>query len=144
MVRSFCIMLLIGGLLGSGVPAIARADATAGAATACRSGSTAMMRTELFFGTQRPRLPPVSGAAWRRFVAREISPRFPDGFTVIDAQGGWRGRRGAVREASHILIVWHSAAAHEHDQFEALRSIYKQRFRQQSVLRIDGSDCVSF
>lgn len=142
MARLFFIMLVVGAILGPGAPDAACADMRV--ATACRSGSVAMMRTELIFGTQRSQRTPVSSAAWQRFVAREISPRFPDGFTVIDAQGGWRGRRGLIREKSYILIVWHESAPQPHDNFEVLRSIYKQRFRQHSVLRIDGSDCVSF
>ena len=145
-------MLALAALLGFGLPALARSgvaanatDASTDATTACRPGSTPMTRTELIFGTQRPRLPPVSGAAWRRFVAREIAPRFSDGFTLMAAHGEWRGRRGRIRETSHVLVVWHRATPQpQPDQFEVLRSIYKQRFRQQSVLRIDGSDCVSF
>lgn len=144
MVRSIGIMLALVTMLSFSLPAFARADAGAGTAIACRPGSAPMARTELIFGTQRPRLPPVSGAAWRRFVAREIAPRFPDGFTLLEARGEWRGRRGGIRETSHILIVWHGVTPHQQDKFEVLRSIYKQRFRQQSVLRIDGADCVSF
>lgn len=118
------------------------AQAGADARAACPSGSEAMIRTELIFGMQRSGMPPVSRAAWQRFVARAISPRFPEGFTVIDAQGGWRGRRGLVREASRILIVWHNGL--QQNRLEALRSTYKKRFNQKSVLRIDGMNCVSF
>lgn len=151
MVRLIGIVLALAALLSFEPPAFARIGAATeatGASTdatkVCRPGSVPMTRTELIFGTQRPRLPPVSGAAWRRFVAREIAPRFPDGFTLLNARGEWRGRRGGIRETSHILIVWHGATPQQQDKFEVLRSIYKQRFRQQSVLRIDGSDCVSF
>ena len=44
----------------------------------------------------------VSDADWSDFVAREVSPRFPDGFTGVDATGQWRdARRGSiVRESS--------------------------------------------
>lgn len=144
MVRSIGMMLTLATMLSISSPAVARSGVNTDAATACRPGSVRMTRTELIFGTQRPRLPPVSGRAWRRFVAREIAPRFPDGFTLLDARGEWRGRRGGIRETSHILIVWHDATSQQQDKFDALRSLYKQRFHQQSVLRIDGSDCVSF
>ena len=145
MAHSFCAVLTAAALLGASLaslPEVAQADAAA--EVICRPGSKVMMRTELVFGTQRSQMPPVSRAAWRRFIAREVSPRFPDGFTVIDAEGGWHSQRGLIRETAHILIVWHDATPRQNDQFEALRTIYKQRFHQQSVLRIDGSDCMSF
>lgn len=72
MARLFFIMLVVGAILGPGAPDAARADMRV--ATACRSGSVAMMRTELIFGTQRSQRTPVSSAAWQRFVAREIRP----------------------------------------------------------------------
>lgn len=32
----------------------------------------------------------VSDEDWRAFLAAEVTPRFPDGLTVIDAAGQWR------------------------------------------------------
>src|SRR5271156_3095171 len=121
-----------------GSPVLAQTDAGA-SGPACRHGSSAMMRTELLFGSERKALPPVSDAEWQSFVDDEIAQRFPDGFTLLDGEGEWRGSRGVVREKSHVLILWYSASPDSQDKIEALRSIYEKRFGQDSVARIDGS-----
>ena len=110
----------------------------------CRQGSSAMARTELIFGSERKALPPVTDAEWQSFVDDEIAMRFPDGFTLLDGRGEWRGSRGVVREKSHVLILFHPSSQEEDDKIEALRSIYETRFGQDSVARIDGLDCVGF
>jgi hypothetical protein len=51
--------------------------------SACAVGD-AMVETQLFFGMSRPKGGTVSGRDWDAFVAREVSPRFPEGFSVID------------------------------------------------------------
>jgi hypothetical protein len=110
----------------------------------CRTGTSPMMRTELLFGSERKALPPVTEAEWQSFVDDEIAQRFPDGFTLLDGQGEWRGSRGVVRETSHILILLHPSSPDQDDKIEALRSIYEKRFGQDSVARVDGMDCVGF
>ena len=67
-----------------------------------------------------------------------------DGFTVLDGAGQWRGPRGLVREASHVLVIFHEPGAGTDQALEAIRAAYKARFRQQSVLRADSTACVSF
>jgi len=103
-----------------------------------------MARTELIFGSERKALPPVTDAEWQSFVDDEIAQRFPDGFTLLDGQGEWRGSRGVVREKSHVLILWYQSSPESQDKIEALRSIYEKQFGQDSVARIDGLDCVAF
>jgi hypothetical protein len=99
-----------------------------------------MARVELFFGAAA-----VSKAAWAEFLAREVTPRFPDGLTVFDARGQWRGPSGRIgREASRVLLVWYAPAADADARIEAIRTAYMRRFHQRSVLRVDGEDCLSF
>jgi hypothetical protein len=125
------------------VPAAAQ-GAAAISGPACRAGSTAMVRTELIFGTERAQLPAVTKAQWRRFVDREVARRFPGGFTLLDGSGEWRGSRGIVRENAHVLIVWHRMAAEQDASIEALRALYKARFRQDAVARMDSFGCAAF
>jgi hypothetical protein len=126
-----------------GSPVLAQTDPATPGQT-CRQGSTPMSRTELIFGSERKDLPPVTDAEWQSFVDDEIAQRFPDGFTLLDGQGEWRGSRGVVREKSHVLILWYLSSPQSQDKIEALRSIYEKRFGQDSVARIDGLDCVAF
>jgi hypothetical protein len=135
--------LAVSALVTYGAPAVAQTDAGV-SGSACRLGSSPMVRAELIFGTERQSLPPVTDEEWKTFVDDEIAQRFPDGFTLLDGQGEWRGSRGIVREKSHVLIIWYSPSPEQQDKIEALRSIYKKRFGQDSVARIDGSDCVAF
>jgi hypothetical protein len=127
-------------LVGS---AVCRAEAPA-APIACAAGSRAMKRTELIFGTARRGQKPVTDSQWSAF-AREIARRFPDGWTLADARGEWRNADGRiVRERSHILILLHDLGPAADRRIEALRALYKRRFAQESVLRIDSAACVSF
>ena len=102
-----------------------------------------MARVELFFGTG-PGSPSDARRAWRRFLAQTVTPRFPDGLTVVEAAGQWRGSHGLERETSRLMIILYRPDATSDDRIEAIRSAYRIRFRQQSVLRADTTACVSF
>ena len=49
-----------------------------------------MIEVELLFGRNIGGKLGVSEAQRRAFLAREVSPRFPDGLTVFDTAGQWR------------------------------------------------------
>ena len=55
----------------------------------CRLGKPQQV-AELMFGRKIGDRIGVSEAQWARFLDREITPRFPDGLTVIDTRGQWR------------------------------------------------------
>ena len=101
------------------------------------------IRTELFFGTATPD-EPVSDERFRAFLDAEVTPRFPDGLTVLNASGQWRAAGGVTKEQARILVIWHDRFPSRDADIEAIRSAYKQRFDQESVLRIDSVSCVSF
>lgn len=129
-------MALAVGLIGLVLCALA-GEARAGQ---CPANAKAMARTELLFGAAH-----VGQAAWKEFLAREVTPRFPDGLTVLDGYGQWRGASGAIaREPSRVLLLWHTSGAKADAAIDAIREAYKRRFHQQSVMRVDGEDCVSF
>ncbi|MGN6147027.1 MAG: DUF3574 domain-containing protein [Rhizomicrobium sp.] len=109
-------------------------------AAQCPSHGAPMARTELLFGAGR-----VSDAQWKAFLAREVTPRFPDGLTAFDGYGQWKSPRGAIsKERSHILLLWHAAGADADAKIDAIRDAYKKRFHQLSVMRVDSTDCVAF
>jgi hypothetical protein len=81
----------------------------------------------------------VSDAEWRTFVAEEITSRFPDGFTVFDAVGQYRGRDGQiVSEPTKVLLIVHAPDARLRGAVQELRDIYRRRFQQESVLLIES------
>lgn len=101
---------------------------------------------QLMFGRDIGRRVAVSEPAWRRFVAREITPRFPDGLTIASAIGQWRNRlTGAiVREPSKLVLIVLPGRADDQARLDAIVTAYKRQFGQQSVGVIEQSACVSF
>lgn len=121
------------------------ACATPGGRTSCPAGLSAVTTAELFFGRNIGGALGVSDDDWRRFVDEEVTPRFPDGLTVIDAAGQWRGADGAIaREPSKVLLLVLSGAAGEDEKIDAVRQAYRARFRQESVLLLRRQGCAAF
>jgi hypothetical protein len=115
-------------------------------ALVCHGAQDGAAVAELFFGRNIGGRLGVSEAAWRQFLAAEVTPRFPDGLTVIDAAGQWRDRvRGTiVREPSKIVIIVMSDRARDEARIAAVIDAYKRRFRQQSVGLVVQAACVRF
>ncbi|MGF1630907.1 MAG: DUF3574 domain-containing protein [Kiloniellaceae bacterium] len=113
---------------------------------ACAEGAFAMARLELYFGTQRPGGAPVTDAEWAAFLDEEVTPRFPDGLTVLTGNGQWRNSQGIVtKETSAVLVILYEPSAEKDAAIEDIRAAYKDRFDQESVMRVDGpTQCVSF
>lgn len=117
------------------------------AAVGCDAGLSPVKRSELYLGRNIDGAPGVSDAAFEQFLDDEVTPRFPDGITVLDAQGRWRAGSGAIeREASKVLVVITSerdgpaAAA----SLAAISRAYKARFRQEAVLVVRQPACAAF
>jgi len=112
---------------------------------ACPSHLKSMQEADLYFGRDIGGAAAVSEEDWQRFVEAEIAPRFPNGFTVEDASGQWRGKDGeTVREGSKHLIIVLAGAPDEEGKLEAVRDAYKRRFRQESVILAEHQICGSF
>jgi hypothetical protein len=111
----------------------------------CPSGQEPMRMAQLFFGRNVGDQPAVSDADFRKFVDEELTPRFPNGLTVLDGGGQWRGPENQlVREASKVVLIVMSRQAEYSRKVEAVRTAYKTRFRQDSVLLLTQDTCVSF
>ena len=96
---------------------------------------------DLLFGRSR-----VSEARWARFLAAEVTPRFPDGFTVFDARGQWRdsGSGRISRERSKILMIAMPPGTENDGRIAQIIERYKIQFRQHSVGLIVRPACVAF
>ncbi len=121
------------------------ATVSAGPRLQCQASARQLARLELLFGTTRSHRVPVTEEEWTRFLDTEVTPRFPAGFTVLRGPGQWRGNDGRLaKEQSNMLVIWHEPTAQAHHDIEAIRTAYKKRFDQESVMRVDGMSCVSF
>lgn len=105
---------------------------------ACPAGLAPMTRVELYFGAAGP------PAAWTRFVRDVVTPRFPDGLTILEGYGQWRAGSGLRRERTHVLVVFFRRDRESDARIEAIRTRYKARFRQAAVLRAESTACVGF
>ena len=111
----------------------------------CRGSARPMARLEMLLGTSRRDGQTISEEAWGSFLDSEVTPRFPAGLTVLRGPGQWRGNDGQLaKEHSNVLIIWHEPTSRTDDDIEAIRSAYKARFDQESVMRVDSVSCVSF
>ena len=111
----------------------------------CPTGTERYAEYRLFFGRSRSGVEVVSDADWRAFLAEEVTPRFPDGLTVVDAAGQWRGPSGTVeRERAKMLLVLAAPGADGMRRTGEIVEAYKRTFDQGSVLRVVGSACASF
>ena len=115
------------------------------AAPACAPPAQPMARVQLLFGTTIDGERPLGDDEWRRFVDEEVTPRFPEGLTELRGHGQWRRPDGVIsREPSRVLLMWYTPGTDRGRDIEAVREAYKTRFKQLSVMRVDGMDCVSF
>jgi hypothetical protein len=101
---------------------------------------------ELMFGRKIGDRIAVSEARFATFVDREITPRFPDGLSIIAASGQWRDakRNRIVREPSKLVQIVLPGTPQDAERLNQIADAYKRRFRQQSVAVIIRPACVSF
>ncbi|MGH7825351.1 MAG: DUF3574 domain-containing protein [Candidatus Binatia bacterium] len=102
------------------------------------------MRTTLYFGLARP-AGNVSEAEWQAFLREEVTPRFPEGLTVWEADGQWRRIDGSIgRERTKVLLIVHDTSPETLLALDSVVDRYKQVFRQQSVLWVTAPVCAAF
>ena len=101
-------------------------------------------RTELFFGLSKPG-GVVTEEEFQAFVDGKITPRFPDGLTLLSGKGQFRDSTGfIIQEGTKLLILLYPFNKARSADVEQIRTDYKDAFQQQSVLRVDEQSCVSF
>lgn len=104
-----------------------------------------MLRSELFFGRGKPGGGVVSDEEWDGFLAAEVTPAFPEGLTVLEAQGQWRNGQGRiVKEPSKVLVLFHEDSPARREALGRIVAAYKKKFNQESVLRMSERVHVEF
>jgi len=104
--------------------------------------------TKLYFGLGPAGNPDkgTSEARWREFLDKEVTPRFPDGLSVVDVYGQWQGKGQSTPERlrSKMLIIDYPDTKENRDKIEAIRSAWKKLTGDQSVMRVTQAADVSF
>jgi len=135
-----------GGVAASAVPAASAAPSAPEAAALQASPGELWKRTELYFGTTKPGGGELTDAEFTAFTDKAVTPRFPDGFTELTGRGQWRGSDGVIsREKSKVIVVVYPFTDRDANrEIEEIRTDYKKAFAQESVLRTDSVEKVSF
>jgi len=104
--------------------------------------------TKLYFGLGPADDPGkgISEAAWRAFLDKEVTSRFPDGLSVIDVYGQWQGKGESSPERirTKLLIIDYPDNQENRGKIEAIRSAWKKLTGDQSVMRVTEPADVSF
>lgn len=102
-------------------------------------------RTELLFGLSRSNAPNITEEEFQGFIDLQVTPRFPEGLTLLAGNGQFKDSTGnIVQEGSKLLILLYPFSKNRSALVDEVRAEYKSAFQQESVLRVDEHSCVSF
>jgi hypothetical protein len=125
-------------------PATAEQQPAAAAGSVCGAFGAPHVRTTLYFGLSR-KTGKVTSAQWQAFLRDEVTKRFPEGLTVWEAAGQWRGADGGiVRENSRVLLLVHDETPAIRSSIQEIIATYKKNFEQESVLWETAPVCAAF
>jgi hypothetical protein len=126
--RNFAAALIVASLLLVGPPAGIAQDLALGA------GERAVQST-LSFGMNSKDGSGVSEQEWAGFLQKVVTPRFPDGFTVLTGYGQWRNgsSQKIVIEASRVLILTHVDNRRVAEKIKEIKAAYIRQFKQDAV-----------
>jgi len=112
------------------------------AASTCPAPLKSAIEVDLFFGGDAGHGRAVSDAEWASFMAEEVTPRFPDGLSVIDVAGQYREPSGrmAQEKTKLIVVVVFDAPAHL-SRVQAVIAAYDRRHGQNRVFRTEHAVC---
>ena len=112
----------------------------------CEDGGELWQEYRLFMGRSADGIEVVSDGEWEAFLADTITPRFPDGLSVIDVAGQGTNADGTLeRERTKMLLVLVPPTDNTAlNRMNEIAAEYKQQFNQNSVLRVITEACVTF
>jgi hypothetical protein len=101
---------------------------------------------QLFYGRAHKDGSQINPAEWADYIAKDVTPRFPGGLTVIEASGQWQHpKTGRVmREKSTIIEIVTTSSPETWARMQELRDIYKKRFQQEIVGLVANLSCASW
>ena len=112
-------------------------------APACPAGQENLRTAQLFLGRKNVG-PRASEPDLQQFIDQEITPRFPDGVTVVNGGAQWQGSENVLmREAAKVVHIVLPAKGDMNGKLEAVRKAYRTRFKQESVLVVTQPACVA-
>lgn len=105
-----------------------------------------LIQVDLFFGRNIAGVGEVSEQQFQAFVDQTITPQFPDGLTIFDADGQFLDSSGTLIEepAKVVSLILEDTQTNE-TAIDDIVASYLQQFQQESVLQaVNESIAVSF
>ena len=137
--KSFTTLFVTSLLLTGSVASLKEVSAQLPQATATSEVQTnVLIQDELYFGRNKP-IGQVSERDFQLFLQNEVTPRFPDGLTVLDADGQFLSSNGIVKEKTKLLILIHASSQADQQEIQEIIDKYKQQFQQESVLQVTNA-----
>lgn len=92
--------------------------------------------SRLYFGMAFPAGGEIAEQDWRNFEADHIATYFPDGYTVLHGEGGWRDTvtKETIHEPTIVVEVAHDGSQENLSALRIVGAIYKALFHQQAVM----------
>jgi hypothetical protein len=105
-----------------------------------------MLEIDFFFGRDIEGRKPLTDAEWAAFAAAELTPRFPDGFTVLDGHGQWLNPQTHTigGEGSKLVRAVVTPGPDVAAKVEAVSLAYRQQFHQVAVGVVTAPVCAAF
>ena len=114
----------------------------------CPDGMEPFTSFNYHFGQENSDGSVVSETEWSEFLAYVVTPRFPNGLTVFDAQGQWLDTVAdrLYREGKKVLniLVPSEATADAKQTLDEIADVYVERFGQQAVFKTSVPACAGF
>ncbi|MBW4605948.1 MAG: DUF3574 domain-containing protein [Hassallia sp. WJT32-NPBG1] len=104
------------------------------------------IKTDLFFGRDIPGGGEVSETDFQTFLNNLVTPSFPDGLTVFDANGQFLDSTGTVikEKSKNVSLFFDDTPKNQASIYDIVNK-YTQQFNQESVLQVlDESLNVTF
>ena len=105
------------------------------------------IKTELFFGLNRPDGTKIRESDWEAFSDTVISKVFTKGATILKSDGRWLDGDNLIKEESRVVIYFskiYEMTDEFSDKIDIIRDKYKLYYQQQAVLRTDEFINASF
>ncbi|PMB35057.1 hypothetical protein CEN47_09325 [Fischerella thermalis CCMEE 5319] len=143
--KSLNSLMITGLLLSSPIYTSTPVGAQSSQTSISHASTKILIKDELYFGLSKPGGKTVSEVEWQLFLNRVITPRLPDGLTVMDVYGQYLDSYGKLtREKTKLVILIYENSQTQNQKIEEIIASYKKTFQQESVLRVTSSVKVSF
>ena len=111
-------------------------------APACPAGQEHVRTARLFLGRAGAGAL-VEATDLQRFIDQEVTPRFPDGVTVLDGGAQWTGTENLLaQQARKVVLIVLPGRGDVRGRVAAVRAAYRSRFKADPAVVLTPPACV--